>query len=95
MRFSFLAVIVALATYDSDCCNTEDKCVGIVSRGSVLYIKFSLDHLPFEPRNISRLVLTCAIIMVINPKEKTVKIARRNTLVGRVFASLSARLLME
>ncbi|KAG2140478.1 uncharacterized protein EDB93DRAFT_1161384 [Suillus bovinus] len=45
----------------------------------------TLDDSPFGPRNISRMVLKCAIIMEISPTE-AVKFARRNTLVNYVSA---------
>ncbi|KAG1836033.1 hypothetical protein DFJ58DRAFT_191605 [Suillus subalutaceus] len=102
MRFSFLALIVALTTsitfvsacapveapclHDGDCCDKEDKCVQTVSRGSLLCIKFSLDDSPFGPCNIRRMVLKCAIIKAISPKEEAVKFARSNTLLGHVSA---------
>ncbi|KAG2126423.1 hypothetical protein BD769DRAFT_1462249 [Suillus cothurnatus] len=64
MRFSFLAVIVALTTsitfvnacatreapcqHDHDCCDSLDKCVWTVSRDSLLCIKFSLMTHPLD-----------------------------------------------
>ncbi|KAG1755328.1 hypothetical protein EDD22DRAFT_912790, partial [Suillus occidentalis] len=50
---------------DSDCCDPLDTCYKIVSRSSLLCIKFSLDDLPFAPRNNSQLVPKSAIMKVI------------------------------
>lgn len=86
MHFSFLVAIVALAAsimsinacapreapcvHDSDCCDKLDKCVLIVSRNGLPCTKFSLNDSPFGPRNISQLVLGCAIITAISPKRR-------------------------
>lgn len=107
MRFAFLTVIIALTTFitfvsacvpreapcsqNTDCCDKKDKCTPIVSGSSFLC---TLDDSPFGPRNISRMVLKCAIIMEISPTE-AVKFARRNTLVNYVSAFSLVLLLME